>query len=66
MSEQTADAPHDSDASGQREPVDNRFWIATGAVALALGLPFLVNPDGAWEFWVRVNEMSATPNWLSS
>lgn len=66
MSEQNADARHDTSARGQRGSVGIGFWVATGGVALAVIVPFLADPAGAWDFWVRVSEMSATHCWLYS
>ena len=45
----------DPAARGHRSPGGIGFWVVTGAVALAVGLPFLIDPAGAWQFWLWVS-----------
>lgn len=58
-----AEAAIEEDAHGraQRRFFDVGFWTVTGGVALAVIVPFLVDPVGAWAFWERMGGFISLP-----
>lgn len=56
-----ASIEEDTDDREQRRFLDVGFWAVTGGVALAVIIPFLVDPASAWDFWVRINELISLP-----
>ena len=66
MSEQIpapVEAATEDDGHGraQQRFFDVGFWTVTGGIALAVTVSFLVDPAGAWSFWVRMSEFISLP-----